>query len=528
MFVLLLVVTSLICNSTHRNSVPFVIDSFEYHMMGVNLAKGHGISVIGVYGDINDYKFDFSINNNLEFPTSELLFKIAYRLKGINYFFRDPGYPFFLGFIYKLFGINPIAVKYIQLVMLCFTIGFMPFLYRRWLGSSGWTIGTLSILPLAIIYFPSSQLFLTETLQIFILFLFFLILSGKLDIFKIIISGLLFSLLLMIKITVVFLLPFVLIYVFVKMEDAKYISSLVFLFFLLLIPSVWSVHANNVNQKQKQLCEQGIELLKDNDLSDLKDKIITSSLDKKTKTLLLENEFNLQDEKPRDYRFFNPGFFLMIDEVLRSSENFFISQRSKYSLLDVNNEYIFQEDESWIAWRTHKDSFYNLKISLGYNKQLFLLALFVIGNITTFLKIFMTKFVLLILKSTPLILPYLLSRTSKYGLSLYVKYILVIVFIILYFYFNQILANPTIILVGLVSLVALSIYQLARRPHQSLGYNSNFILFYALYFSYVFFALLVLPNERLLSIFFIFLLPFSFSNFVSNEKPDKTQMRAGD
>jgi len=132
-------------NKIHfENEVWFGGDGAGYHMMAVNYAKGRGLMKVGIFGDyVDDYKFQAKIDESYQVELNNSL--KAGRRGGYFTVYRAPGYILFLGIIYKLFGVSPIIVQQIQLLMIIATACALPLLGYYYWKKSGLIAGLLGI-----------------------------------------------------------------------------------------------------------------------------------------------------------------------------------------------------------------------------------------------------------------------------------------------------------------------------------------------------------------------------------------------
>ncbi len=156
------IVFSIIASNQLTDTAYFGGDTFEYQSMGVNFALGHGMHRMGDAEKFETYKFDSKDSFFYEENFQNRLF--------VNTF-RTPIYPLFLGFTYKIFGISPLLVKYIQLFLLAIVAGFLPFIGYYYWGKLGFISGIIA----APIYLATSYTIaltlMTEALISFVLFL---------------------------------------------------------------------------------------------------------------------------------------------------------------------------------------------------------------------------------------------------------------------------------------------------------------------------------------------------------------------
>jgi hypothetical protein len=119
-------------------------DTWEYQSMAVNWAKGYGLKTGGIESYEN-YKFDNHYGNPQNAGIEGYkTWKTIGDNGGIQNFFRTPGYPFFLGLIYKVFGVHPLIAKQIQLILLIIIGSFLPLIGFNYWGKIGFLSGLIS------------------------------------------------------------------------------------------------------------------------------------------------------------------------------------------------------------------------------------------------------------------------------------------------------------------------------------------------------------------------------------------------
>ena len=111
-------------------------DTWEYQSIAVNLAEGKGFRVGGLL-PFDAYAFDTADSALFQ------RFMEAGASGGVFPSYRTPGYPFVLGLIYRIFGVNPRAAITIQISWIVLICAFLPMLGRRLLGRGGFAAGVL-------------------------------------------------------------------------------------------------------------------------------------------------------------------------------------------------------------------------------------------------------------------------------------------------------------------------------------------------------------------------------------------------
>jgi len=327
--------------SNFSNFVPFFGDPIEYQSIGVNFAKGHGIQKFGGIENFSEYSFLENVNK----PENQFFVNTSitdFCSNKTNDFYREPAYPFFLGIIYKIFGVIPIIVKYIQLILLILIAALLPYIGYKFWNISGFLSGLFSS-PLYIYYnFNFADGIMTEALTSFSIFFIicsYILYNHKKNTFSSIILGLSFGIGLLVKGNLT-LIPFIyfiyLIYSYLKKKDKiilKHLQITAISFFITILP--WTIYSNITlyrdikTEKQKEINE-----LKNN-------KSLTISIKKNIISRLQNN----------NYRFFL---------VSTQSQRLLLNGHNEYvPALTQNGQYIFPEGGWLPKWETIKESFYN-------------------------------------------------------------------------------------------------------------------------------------------------------------------------
>lgn len=239
-------------------------DTWEYQSIAVNYAKGHGFPIFGGMESFATYKMPIASpgesfdNNYSQFMKS----------KGNNDFYRTPGYPFFLGILYKIYGISPQKARVAQLFMLILIASFLPFIgYHYWS-----MLGFFGGLPAGILfmerYYGRANDLLTEPLIMFSLFLLvlaFIFHEKKANIISSLLSGIMLGLCLLVKGSVIFLPPLFLVYFIFRLINKKEKAVNVGIFMIAVIVTVlpWSLFATQKAGKPIILSTQGNAVMLD-------------------------------------------------------------------------------------------------------------------------------------------------------------------------------------------------------------------------------------------------------------------------
>ena len=145
-------------------------DQWEYQAMAVNFAHGMGLKMGGIL-PFDQYKFSTLDKDEKRFKRYKEKFLADGEKGGRDNFYRTPGYPVFLGTLYKLMGVHPGWAKRIQLFLLVLVAASLPALGNALGGRRGFYAGLLGgFLFLAMKSYMGNRI-LTEALMSFSLFL---------------------------------------------------------------------------------------------------------------------------------------------------------------------------------------------------------------------------------------------------------------------------------------------------------------------------------------------------------------------
>ena len=116
----------------YTNKVIFTGDEWDYQSIGVNYQYGHGFLTTGPVEGFDVYKLDSLDDGRIRFWEN---------FSGKKAYHRGPFYPAFACLFYKLFGINPIIIKYFQLLILIVSGSLLPIIGRLAWGEKGFYFG---------------------------------------------------------------------------------------------------------------------------------------------------------------------------------------------------------------------------------------------------------------------------------------------------------------------------------------------------------------------------------------------------
>ena len=235
-------------------------DTWEYHSMGVNMAYGHGINKFGSFEPIETYLFTFGNDSNVN---------SFQRIKRDN-FRRTPGYPVFLGVVYSIFGVNVVAAKHIQLLLIALIAGFIPLLGRKMNGKNGYLAGVIAGPLIMLSSFRMSELMMTEALTAFALFCTIWAITSFMNAKSIktgFILGMVMGISLLIKGALIFI-PLMLLVILMwdmirnkSKQLTKSIPAILLGMAIFILP--WSLYATSKLEKFTFLSTQSTELLLD-------------------------------------------------------------------------------------------------------------------------------------------------------------------------------------------------------------------------------------------------------------------------
>ena len=126
------------------------IDRIEDHMIAVNLALKNKFPFIGFLDADKEYKFCAS---HQIAPYFNLLKKLGPMVS----FYRHPFYPFCMGVLYKIFGVNPLWDIYMVILFYSIIIGFLPLAGFKLSGTKGVAMGIIASLLCLKYYSPFSE-----------------------------------------------------------------------------------------------------------------------------------------------------------------------------------------------------------------------------------------------------------------------------------------------------------------------------------------------------------------------------------
>jgi len=242
----------------------FGFDQWEYQSMAVNFAKGHGINKFGCIENFEEYKF----GRFNEYYDGKM--DVFVKQAGDNDFYRTPGYPVFLGLIYKIFGINHDVGCKVTLIFIIVLSSLLPlFAYYFW-KLKGFLIGILAFflsIQYHMIFVSSIGTESLTTISYFLLIFAWLLYHLKQNIFSSVIFGIFMGIGLLIKGSFVFIPIIFCCYFLWSYFNTRLRTKLIHLFFIILssilIVLPWSYYASSKSKSVIILSTQGSVVLLD-------------------------------------------------------------------------------------------------------------------------------------------------------------------------------------------------------------------------------------------------------------------------
>ena len=224
----------------YENTVKIQGDSFGYQFRGVNYAlkaeTGNG---------------DLFLKYMLSKETIDKRTGYEYALQRGPYpdIACPPVYPMFLGIVYRIFGVSPAIARYSQLIMLLLVASFFPYLGFLIRQKTGFCIGLLSGLIFILIHYKMAEEIMTESIQIFTLFIAsvsVLYFERQTTFFTAFLTGILLAISLLVKGIILMIPIFYFMYVFILSLNQKYLRAklaiMIVSFLFIIMP--WTIYAN--------------------------------------------------------------------------------------------------------------------------------------------------------------------------------------------------------------------------------------------------------------------------------------------
>ena len=237
-------------------------DTWEYHSMGVNFARGHGL-VAGLREPLDDYHF----GNPTASPRMMEQFAETGRDPKSYHTYRTPAYPLFLGLVYRLTSPLPERAAQAQVCLLVLMAFALPLAGRWAAGRPGLWAGALAGVGLLATGWEMAIGLMTEPLIVLHLFLCFLAFHAarrNRSTARLVLWGLAAGVAPLVKGSMVFLpgLAFLLeVILWPRHRDRRWLPNLAFLAALGLPLVLWSAYISRVEGRPVFLSTQGNSVL---------------------------------------------------------------------------------------------------------------------------------------------------------------------------------------------------------------------------------------------------------------------------
>lgn len=217
-------------------------DSVDYQSLAVNLVLGHGYKIGGV-DKFETYKIDRTSGNYKTDKTYD-----GFIARAGFHFYRTPGYPLFLAFIYKLFGIHPRIVQIIQIILLAISVSLLPVIGGYYWSKPGIIAGIFSSLISLKYFLPAPSKIMAEplsTFTLFVLVIFLMLWETKRSVARTFLLAITCSICVFVRGITFFLPVFLFIYIIfiLRKSTEKFKLPIVFVLGVLLCVLPWSLYA---------------------------------------------------------------------------------------------------------------------------------------------------------------------------------------------------------------------------------------------------------------------------------------------
>lgn len=266
-FLAVFIISFLYIFETNRDklsdTVVFRGDDFSYQSIGVNLVMGHGYRIGGIE-EFATYKFS-GIGKNYGIKSSYDNFSKDRRYG----FLIAPAYPFFIAFIYKLFGIHPYALRIAHMILLALSASFLPIIGNYYWRNPGIIAGLVTSFFFMIYFLPDPMYVAAESLTIFGLFVLTICLmlwEANPSFNRIFFLGVACGANLLIKMVSLFVPLFLLLYIILELYKTKirFKSPCVFILAFALCVLPWGIYRG----QYKHLLQQAKALVLDGNNED--------------------------------------------------------------------------------------------------------------------------------------------------------------------------------------------------------------------------------------------------------------------
>jgi 4-amino-4-deoxy-L-arabinose transferase-like glycosyltransferase len=237
-------------------------DEWEYQSMAVNYATNHGFPVFGPAEPFEKYKMTRAWDQKWH----DYYFNEFKNTKPDYHFYRTPGYPYFLGIVYKVFGISPKKAKQTQLFLLIIVAAFLPLL-----GYYYWKIpGILSGIAGGILFLNKYQSITSDlmtesliTFSLFILLFVFIWHEKRKNMVSSLVLGIVIGLSLLVKGSLIYLPPLFFAYMIYQVirKKNKIINVIIAIVSFIVTILPWSLYASSKAGKTIVLSTQGDKVM---------------------------------------------------------------------------------------------------------------------------------------------------------------------------------------------------------------------------------------------------------------------------
>jgi 4-amino-4-deoxy-L-arabinose transferase-like glycosyltransferase len=251
----------------YRDSLKFAGDEWMYQSLAVNFAGGHGIMIQGQLEPFEMYHIDVPLRTGSKNNTGYDRFLQEGADGGVLTVLRSPGYPFILGMFYWITQQTRVDLaKYFNLAMLCLASGLLPIIAFHF-----WKIAGLISSPIAgVVYMnfvgqKQASVVMSEpliSLTIVLMVLALVLWEQRPSWNRSILLGLSFGASLMIKGTMIFLMPFFLGYEFYRSHrnrllTQRFLWRIGTMVILAVLPvTLWSISASYRSDKVVVIARQ--------------------------------------------------------------------------------------------------------------------------------------------------------------------------------------------------------------------------------------------------------------------------------
>jgi len=357
-------------------------DQVEYHTCAINYNNGYGFLIGGNMDKATDYKLNFNIKN------SDNKFNIYRGLKRLD---RFPAYSFTLSLFYKVFGPNPIIIKYFQWLLLILTVLFIPIITVKIWGNKTITGGVFGAIIIYFYLLPYVKYLSPDIITFFLNFwiIYLHIRTRKSFKYKYTLPlALILGISFLFKVSLILYTPFLFIDLFlINREKIKssiiQLSIFTIVFLLIWLPyNIWSV--NFFKKESKKIQEIfSLDYNSSHELNTINDLINNNNY------LVLEDWLQIDKD---DLNYFNneikPNLSntqLLNSQIMESlpreqqilsilysisfvkSNYLMIALPPGNRLMDVNNEYVTIDGRPHVEWVYDESCYYNTSNSENTN-----------------------------------------------------------------------------------------------------------------------------------------------------------------